>query len=109
MNFSEFAYKFEKILIESGYKEVPGVISRYTNFYYGKTKYFQIDYDGYRLSYTNEIDDKWLTDYEFKFYTTHLMIENFLNMIKEKAEYFVKNHKEECIRNKLKDLEKDFV
>ena len=109
MNFNEFANKFENVLIESGYRKIYGNISRYTYFYYGKTKYFQIDYDGYRVSYTNKIDDEWLTDYGFYFYTTESMIDDFLKMIKEKAEYCIKNHKEKCIRNKLNDLEKDFV
>jgi hypothetical protein len=108
MNFSNVARKFEDVLFGFGYYHDWGY--HYLYFYINDIKCFYIDYDNKKFGYKNRIDDEFFTEYEFAFYTTEENIKNFIETIQQKAADFIKFYKKEkVIKNKLDEIEKDFV
>ena len=109
MEFYVVTKKFEDILRECGFKSNIFWVSKGLDyFYYGSTCYFQVDYDCKKLYYKNRIEDNYLTDFEYSFYTTDEMIENFFVTIRQKAENIVKFYKEQEVKTKLNEMKKDF-
>ena len=107
MDFSNVARKFEDVLFGFGYYHDWGY--HYLYFYINDIKCFYIDYDNKKFGYKNRIDDEFFTEYEFAFYTTEENIKNFIETIQQKAADFIKFYKKEkVIKNKLKEIEKDF-
>lgn len=108
MNFSHFARKFEDVLFGLGYHHDWGY--HCLCFYICGIKCFYIDYDNEKFGYKNRIEDEYFAEYEFAFYTTEENIKNFIETIRQKAADFIKFYKKEkVIKNKLEEIEKDFV
>ena len=108
MNFSNVARKFEDVLFGFGYYHDWSY--QYLNFYINDIKCFFIYFTNYKFGYKNSIDDENFTEYEFAFYTTEENIKNFIERIQQKAADFIKFYKKEkVIKNKLEEIEKDFV
>lgn len=108
MNFYTVVKKFEDVLIDLGYYNLWS--GNNLCFFICGTKCFYIDYHNYKFGYKNRFEDEFFAEYEFAFYTTEENINNFIEMIQQKAANFIKFiKKEQVINTRLEELEKDFV